>query len=105
PRDGGAVDTSTLPAISVSCGNSKWGTLASELTSCLVGFTERISVTVKSLATGMAALAAIGAAAAGVTCIASVTAGSPDVQPVVFGAPQPLDPAAPVAADMPTTDQ
>ena len=70
-------------------------------------------MTVKSLATGMAALAAIGAAAAGVTCIASVTAVSPDVQPVVFGAPspasgrypQPLDPVVPAGVSMPTTDQ
>lgn len=66
-------------------------------------------MTVKSLATGVAALAAIGAAAAGVTCIASVTAASPHVQPVVFGAPspasgrypQPLDPGV----DLPTPDQ
>jgi hypothetical protein len=58
-------------------------------------------VTVKSLATGVAALAAIGAAAAGVTCIASVTAASPRVQPVVFGAPLPLDPGV----DLPTADQ
>jgi hypothetical protein len=62
-------------------------------------------VTVKSLATGMAALAAVGAAAAGVTCIASVTAVSPGVQPVVFGAPLPLDPVAPVGVDLPTSDQ
>ena len=58
-------------------------------------------MTVKSLATGVAALAAIGAAAAGVTCIASVTAASPQVQPVVFGAPLPLDPGA----DLPTPGQ
>ena len=58
-------------------------------------------MTVKSLATGVAALAAIGAAAAGVTCIASVTAASPQVQPVVFGAPLPLDPGV----DLPTVDQ
>jgi hypothetical protein len=62
-------------------------------------------VTVKSLATGVAALAAIGAAAAGVTCIASVTAESPRVQPVVFGAPLPLDPVAPVGVDLPTAYQ
>ena len=58
-------------------------------------------MTVKSLATGVAALAAIGAAAAGVTCIASVTAASPQVQPVVFGAPLPLAPGV----DLPTPDQ
>jgi hypothetical protein len=69
-------------------------------------------VTVKSLATGVAAVAAIGAAAAGVTCIAFVTAASPPVQPVVFGLPspasgrypQPLDPVVP-GADVPTPDQ
>jgi hypothetical protein len=49
----------------------------------------------------VAALAAIGAAAAGVTCIASVTAASPQVQPVVFGAPLPLEPGV----DLPTPDQ
>lgn len=58
-------------------------------------------MTVKSLATGMAALAALGAAAAGVTCIASVTAASPQVQPVVFGGPLPLAPGV----DLPTPDQ
>jgi hypothetical protein len=62
-------------------------------------------VTVKTLATGMAVVAAIGAAAAGVTCIASVTAVSPRVQPVVFGAPLPLDPPAPAGVDLPTAYQ
>jgi hypothetical protein len=62
-------------------------------------------VTVKTLATGMAAVAAISAAAAGVTCIASVTAGSPTIQPVVFGAPLPLDPVAPAGVDLPTVGQ
>jgi hypothetical protein len=61
-------------------------------------------VSVKSLATGVAAVAAIGAAAAGVTCIASVTAALPQVQPVVFSAPLPLDPVVP-GADVPTPDQ
>jgi hypothetical protein len=61
-------------------------------------------VTVKSLATGVAAVAAIGAAAAGVTCIASVTGASPQVQPVAFGAPLPLDPVA-AGVDLPTADQ
>src|ERR1700744_6215189 len=100
-----AVDRATLPAISVSCGNSKWGTQATALTSCLVTFPERPFVTVKTLATGVAALAAVGAAAAGVTCIASVTAVSPRVQPVVFGAPLPQDPPAPVGVDLPTLNQ
>jgi hypothetical protein len=61
-------------------------------------------VTPKSLATGVAAFAAIGAAAAGVTCIASVTAALPEVQSVVFSAPLPLDPVVP-GADVPTPDQ
>ncbi|HUB53744.1 MAG TPA: hypothetical protein VMB04_01105 [Mycobacterium sp.] len=61
-------------------------------------------MTVKSLATGVAAVAAIGAAAAGVTCIASVNTALPQVQPVVFSAPLPLDPVVP-GADVPTPDQ
>lgn len=58
-------------------------------------------MTVKSLATGVAAVAAIGAAAAGVTSIATVSPTAPQVQPVVLGAPLPLDPGA----DIPTPDQ
>jgi hypothetical protein len=62
-------------------------------------------LTVKSLATGVAAAAAIGAASVGVifnaSVNASVTATTPQVQPVVFGAPMPLDPAT----DVPTPDQ
>jgi hypothetical protein len=62
-------------------------------------------VTVKSLATGVAAVAAMGAAAAAVTAgvilNASATTATPQVQPVVFGAPVPRDPAA----DVPTADQ
>lgn len=54
---------------------------------------------VKSLATGVAAVAAIGAAAAGVTSIAAGTNAAPQVQPVVFGFPLPLDPAV----DIPNT--
>jgi hypothetical protein len=70
-------------------------------------------LTVKSLATGVATVAAIGAAAAGVTASvifnASVASATPDVQPVVFGAPSPASgwypqPLAP-GADIPTTDQ
>ena len=61
-------------------------------------------MTLKSLATGVAAFAAIGAAAAGVTCIASVTGALPEVQSVVFSAPLPLDPVVP-GADVPTPDQ
>ncbi|MBO0866157.1 MAG: hypothetical protein J2P16_13920 [Mycobacterium sp.] len=77
-------------------------------------------MTVKALATGVATVAAIGAAAAGVTSVASgVTSGHPaalQVQPVVFGTPVPLDqppapnppppPAPPGApAALPTADQ
>ncbi|OBK19438.1 hypothetical protein [Mycobacterium asiaticum] len=60
---------------------------------------------VKSLVVGAAAVAAIGAAAAGATSIA----GSPaayQVQPVVHGAPLPLDPAPnPASANLPTPGQ
>lgn len=55
-------------------------------------------MTQKLLTTCMAAVAIAGAAAA-VTVAAP--AGRPAVQPVVFGAPLPLDPAA----DVPTADQ
>jgi len=60
-------------------------------------------VILKSLARGVAAVAIVGAAAAGVTSIASgvPVASAPAVQPVVFGVPLPLDPAA----DVPSTDQ
>ena len=61
-------------------------------------------MTLKFLATGVAAAAAIGAAAAGVTCIASVTTTLPQVQPVVFSAPLPLDPVL-AGADVPSPDQ
>ncbi|OBK55395.1 hypothetical protein [Mycobacterium kubicae] len=63
--------------------------------------------TIKSLATGVAAVAAIGAAAAGVTSAAFASPTSVQVQPVVFGAPLPQDPApvpAP-AANLPTAGQ
>ncbi len=69
-------------------------------------------MTVKSLATGLAALAntaAIGAAAAGVTWIAAVVPVAPEVQPVVFGVTQPAPasgwyPQDP-AAEVPSPDQ
>ncbi len=51
-------------------------------------------MTLKLLATGVAAAAVIGGAAAGVTSVASSTpVASPAVQPVVFGAPLPQTPA------------
>jgi hypothetical protein len=64
---------------------------------------------VKTIATGVAALGAIGAAAIGVTSIASVPAGSAaQVQLAAVGAPLPQDPAPPApapAAGVPTADQ
>lgn len=63
-------------------------------------------MTQKLLATCVAAAAILGGAAAGTTAAISITAsGYPAVQPVVFGAPMPLDPATDVAVDVPTTDQ
>lgn len=49
-------------------------------------------MSLKSLTTGIAAVTLVGAAAVGVTCIASVPSTvSPAITPVVFGAPLPLD--------------
>lgn len=60
-------------------------------------------MSLKSLTTGVAAATLVGAAAAGVTSIASApTAAIPAITPVVFGAPLPLDDPA---ADVPTTGQ
>ena len=63
---------------------------------------------VKSLATGVAAVAAIGAAAGGVSFgvifNASGSTASAHVQPVVFGAPVPLDPGVP-GVDVPSAGQ
>jgi hypothetical protein len=50
-------------------------------------------MTLKHLATGVAAVAAIGAAAAGVTSISCVDNNVPQTQLAVFGAPLPQDPA------------
>jgi hypothetical protein len=58
-------------------------------------------VTLKTLVTGVAAVAAIGGAAAGATSIAFSGAGASQVQPVVFSAPLPLD----QTANLPTSDQ
>lgn len=66
--------------------------------------------TVKSIATGMAALAAIGGAAAGVASIAAPV-GLHDVQLAAFGAPLPQDPPPPpppppgAPGQLPTADQ
>jgi hypothetical protein len=59
--------------------------------------------TVKSIATGVAAVAAIGVAAAGVTSLASVHPTMPQVQPVAVGAPLPQDP--PPGANVPSPEQ
>jgi hypothetical protein len=59
-------------------------------------------VTHKLLATCVAAAAIAGGAGAATTALQTIMpSNSPAVQPVVFGAPLPLDPAA----DMPTADQ
>lgn len=56
-------------------------------------------MTLKLLATGVAAAAVI---AGGATSVVSITpSASPAVQPVVFGVPMPLDPAV----DLPSADQ
>jgi len=58
-------------------------------------------VSLKYLTTGLAGVTLVGAAAFGVTSIASApTAATPAITPVVFGAPLPLDPAA----DVPSSD-
>jgi hypothetical protein len=64
-------------------------------------------ITVKKIATSAAAVAAIGAVAAGVTSIASCVAPTVGVLPVAVGAPLPVAPVpspAP-AANVPTADQ
>lgn len=59
-------------------------------------------MSLKLLTTGVAVAAVVGGAALGVTSVAAGEAVSaPVVQPVVFGVPLPLDPAA----DVPTADQ
>jgi hypothetical protein len=61
-------------------------------------------VTLKSLATGVAAVAVVGAAAAGVTSIASgASFAQPQVQPVVFGIPMPQTPAPELAGALTQT--
>ena len=61
---------------------------------------ERTVVTLKFLVAGAAAAAVVGGAAAGLSALPA-PAGAPQVTPVVFGAPLPLDPAA----DVPSADQ
>jgi hypothetical protein len=63
-------------------------------------------VTLKTLVTGLAAVAAVGGAAAGVTSIASdVTSPSPAVQPVVWDIPMPQEPAPDLQAQLMQTLQ
>jgi len=58
-------------------------------------------VTLKTLVTGVAAVAVVAAAAGGVTSIASsASPAAPAIQPVVFGAPLPLDPAPNLAGPL-----
>lgn len=50
-------------------------------------------MTTKYLARGVVAVVIVGAAAAGVTFIAPVGSSAPQIQPVAFGVPSPLEPA------------
>ncbi len=61
-------------------------------------------MTLKTLVTGVAAVAVVAAAAGGVTSIASsASPTTPAIQPVVFGAPLPLDAAPDLAAPLQQT--
>ncbi len=62
-------------------------------------------MTVKLFATGVAAVAAIGAAAAGVTSLASGDASAPQVRPVVLSAPLDPPPPAPGQPPLPSPEQ
>jgi hypothetical protein len=62
-------------------------------------------MTVKLLATGVAAVATIGAAAAGVTSLASSAAPGPQVAPVVLSAPLDPPPPAPGQPALPSPEQ
>lgn len=60
-------------------------------------------MTLKSLVTGAAVVAAVAGAAAGVTSIASTTVAAPAVSPVVFGVPMPAAPAPDLAGPLTQT--
>ncbi|WP_231989654.1 hypothetical protein [Mycobacterium sp. 852002-51057_SCH5723018] len=60
---------------------------------------------IKSLATGVAVLGAVGAAAFGATSVASVADSSAQVRLAAVGAPLPQDPAPAPAANVPTAAQ
>jgi hypothetical protein len=62
-------------------------------------------MTVKLFSTGVAAVAAIGAAAAGVTSLASGDASAPQVRPVVLSAPLDPPPPAPGQPPLPSPEQ
>lgn len=62
-------------------------------------------MTLKTLVTGFAAAAVVAGGAAGVTSIASTTAASPAVSPVVFGIPMPQVPAPDLAGPLTQTLQ
>lgn len=62
-------------------------------------------MTLKFLVTGVAAAAVVAGGAAGVTSIASTTAASPAVSPVVFGVPMPQVPAPDLAGPLTQTLQ
>ena len=62
-------------------------------------------MTVKLLATGVAAVATIGAAAAGVTTVAAGGAAALQVRPVVLSAPLDPPPPPPGAPALPTPEQ
>ena len=68
-----------------------------------------MTMTMKSVATGVAAVGAIGAAAVGVTSAAFVPASPAQVQLAAVGAPLPQDPPppppAPPGQNLPTPDQ
>ncbi|MCG5433414.1 hypothetical protein LV457_14115 [Mycobacterium sp. MYCO198283] len=50
-------------------------------------------MTIKNLVLGVASVAVVGAAAAGITAVSAVPAAGPQVQPVAFGTPLPATPA------------
>jgi len=68
-----------------------------------------MTMTMKSVATSVAAVGAVGAAAVGVTSVAFVPASPAQVQLAAFGAPLPQDPPPPplppAPGQLPTPDQ
>jgi hypothetical protein len=64
-----------------------------------------LTMTMKSVATSVAAVGAIGAAAVGVTSAAFVPASPAQVQLAAVGAPLPQDPPPPPGQNLPTPEQ